>query len=221
MILFRLLFLLPLLTGCLFPPSSRNDTVVQQGLTMDEVHSELDYVKYEQSNVSAELSMFEGRLGTQEELLSASRRELADAQVRNQERLLRDLTDFSDRLSVIESGHTTIIDSLRDLKTHANDVGASLGQAKQRMNSVEKSLDSQQETVRNLEGALRALMALVDSSEAAPEGLSQGAQVYKVKSGDTLERIARREGTTVQALKHENNISDDLIRVNQTLHIPK
>jgi len=45
-------------------------------------------------------------------------------------------------------------------------------------------------------------------------------QTYKVKSGDTLTRIATRFGTTVKALRALNGLKTDNIRVGQTLKIP-
>lgn len=45
--------------------------------------------------------------------------------------------------------------------------------------------------------------------------------VYAVKKGDTLGAIARRNGTTVGALKAANGIRGDIIQVNQKLKVPK
>ena len=44
---------------------------------------------------------------------------------------------------------------------------------------------------------------------------------YKVKKGDTLGAIAIRYGTTVKAIKRANGLKSDLIRINQTLSIPR
>lgn len=44
---------------------------------------------------------------------------------------------------------------------------------------------------------------------------------YTVKSGDSLERIARRNGTTVKALQRANGIKGSAIRPGQKLTIPK
>ena len=57
--------------------------------------------------------------------------------------------------------------------------------------------------------------AAVDST-----GASAGGEVYVVKSGDTLTRIARHYGTTVKAIESENNLSATRIIVGQKLKIP-
>jgi hypothetical protein len=48
----------------------------------------------------------------------------------------------------------------------------------------------------------------------------ENAQTYTVQSGDTLNEIANRFGTTVSALKDANNLTSDMIRVGQVLSIP-
>jgi len=44
---------------------------------------------------------------------------------------------------------------------------------------------------------------------------------YKVKSGDTLSKIASKYGVTVKDLKRNNNLNSDLIYVNQKLSVKK
>lgn len=46
------------------------------------------------------------------------------------------------------------------------------------------------------------------------------AQSYRVQKGDTLYSIARRHGTTVEALRILNSLSSDLIKVGQVLRLP-
>jgi rare lipoprotein A len=46
------------------------------------------------------------------------------------------------------------------------------------------------------------------------------AQSYRVQKGDTLYSIARRHGTTVEALRALNGLSSDLIKVGQVLRLP-
>jgi LysM repeat protein len=45
-------------------------------------------------------------------------------------------------------------------------------------------------------------------------------EVYVVKSGDNLSKIARTHGTTVKALQAENHLATTMIRVGQKLRIP-
>jgi LysM repeat protein len=47
-----------------------------------------------------------------------------------------------------------------------------------------------------------------------------GGETYVVKSGDTLTKIAKTHGTTVKAIRAENNLTTDHIKVGQKLKIP-
>ncbi len=51
-------------------------------------------------------------------------------------------------------------------------------------------------------------------------GVADADNTYAVKSGDTLGSIARRQGTTVAALRAANNLSGDNLRVGQKLVLP-
>jgi LysM repeat protein len=53
-----------------------------------------------------------------------------------------------------------------------------------------------------------------------PAPVAGGDNVYIVKSGDTLWRIARAHGTTVSALRSANNLITDRLKVDQKLIIP-
>jgi nucleoid-associated protein YgaU len=59
------------------------------------------------------------------------------------------------------------------------------------------------------------------SSEAATPVASQAGTVYVVKSGDTLSRIAKTHGTTIQAIEAANGLTDDRILVGARLKIPE
>ena len=50
--------------------------------------------------------------------------------------------------------------------------------------------------------------------------IDTGSQVYVVKSGDTLTKIAKAHGTTVKAIQAENNLTTTRITVGKKLKIP-
>lgn len=49
---------------------------------------------------------------------------------------------------------------------------------------------------------------------------TDGEKTYTVKSGDTLTRIAKSQGSTVKLIKSENNLTTNKIKVGQKLKIP-
>jgi LysM repeat protein len=59
------------------------------------------------------------------------------------------------------------------------------------------------------------------STEPVSTDMSAGGETYKVKSGDTLTKIAKQYGTTVKAIETENNLTTTRILVGQKLKIPE
>jgi LysM repeat protein len=51
-------------------------------------------------------------------------------------------------------------------------------------------------------------------------GSGVAGETYTVKSGDSLTKIAKAHGTTVKAIRAENNLTTDHIKVGQKLKIP-
>ncbi|HEY1790700.1 MAG TPA: LysM peptidoglycan-binding domain-containing protein [Verrucomicrobiae bacterium] len=58
------------------------------------------------------------------------------------------------------------------------------------------------------------------AGETANGLASNGDEIYVVKSGDVLFKIAHRYGVTVKAIEQENNLSTTKIKVGQKLEIP-
>jgi LysM repeat protein len=60
--------------------------------------------------------------------------------------------------------------------------------------------------------------AAVTPDATAPT--ASGEEIYKVKSGDTLTKIAKQYGLSVKAIESENSLSTTKIKVGQKLKIP-
>jgi putative chitinase len=58
------------------------------------------------------------------------------------------------------------------------------------------------------------------AATSAPAPAAGSQLIYKVKSGDTLSKIATEHKTTVKALRNANNLKTDNIKVGQPLKIP-
>ena len=70
-------------------------------------------------------------------------------------------------------------------------------------------------------GAELATTSAVSAPKHASAKASTSSGRYVVKSGDTLNRIARAHGTTVKAIKMANGLTGDHIVVGHSLKIPE
>jgi LysM repeat protein len=70
-------------------------------------------------------------------------------------------------------------------------------------------------------GAKSATKSVVSAPTHASPKVSTTSGRYVVKPGDTLNRIARAHGTTVQAIKTANGLTSDRIAVGRALKMPE
>lgn len=60
----------------------------------------------------------------------------------------------------------------------------------------------------------------ISSSQSEPLNLDEAMTTYTVRQGDTLSKIAQRNGIKVAAIKSLNHLNSDTIRVGQKLFLP-
>jgi len=106
-----------------------------------------------------------------------------------------------------------VVKDLALLKNHINDNVAAVNALQQSLKAHEELARQQTKQIQELEKALRSLARLQQ-----PQG--REVSTYCVKSGDSLDRIAKENGTTVQALKEVNGLTNNTIRPGQELKLP-
>ena len=107
------------------------------------------------------------------------------------------------------------VEEVKHLSAHAGDVTIALNQCKSRIEELEKEILSQN---RRLE----ALMKLKGNIETLTRSLkTEGGTIYKVRSGDSLEKIAKMHKTDVAKIKQLNGLERDTIHVDQEIKIPQ
>jgi cell wall-associated NlpC family hydrolase len=65
-----------------------------------------------------------------------------------------------------------------------------------------------------------SFIALTTSAAIPTAAAQESPAVYVVAAGDTLSKIAREHGTTVQALMQMNNLTSDRLAIGQKLNLP-
>ncbi len=198
----------------------------RQNNVMEELHNTIDDIKYETANHEAEIRMFEEKLNNQEIALDSLWKQLNDTNHSSSEKLKDNFSNFEMKISNIESSSKNAVTDLQQLKTHANDTAAVMATYKQKIAALEKIVDVQNQNIDHLQQALKAMMEALQIKDVAVDMENPyhmiGAE-YQVKAGDSLEKIARRNHTTVHKLKELNHLNDknDLIIVGQKLRLPE
>ena len=166
---------------------------------VNEVREEVSDLKHSLRSVQVSLQILEEQLQNQD---------LSLASIKNQLHLKNPKYEMvGDQLSVlekkifqIEKTQEKIVSDLRTLNTTSQ-------QALQKAHEVDQNL----EEVTKLKTTLNSLSKAMQPSSP---------KKYKVRQGETLEKIARDYHTTVSALKKHNHLQHDRIFIGQELEIP-
>ncbi len=211
----RLLALLLLLAvpSCTPLKSSPNDEKHQLELTLHEVRTNLDDVRHDINCFQSELQILDGRIKYYENTLATLKQHDLEKQQTRIEQLGAQIQSLEKKWLSMEKNQGRDSEELGSLSTHANETTAALAQFKDRINELEQELHTQNRKVDEV-------AKFKGNIEALTKGVMGEFKVYRVRPGDSLERIARAHKTSVDKIKKYNNLGQDLIVVGQELKIP-
>jgi LysM repeat protein len=197
-------------------------TVVRQ------VKTSLSDVKNELNNHEIEIRTFEERLTTQEQMMDDLHQQMKDELASQSESArvgsiaVQGKIEALDRsLKSADGVSKGMMTDLRQLKDQSDDFVKILAQYKLKLIDLEKLVEAQNHQMENFETALNTVIEVLKGKDAGKVAGAKGeAQTYKVQSGDSLEKIARKHGISVQALRQANELTSDRIIIGQTLKIP-
>lgn len=199
--------------GCSPLRSSPNDEKHQLELTLHEVQTNLDDLKHGMSCYQTELQILEGRIKYYENALASLKQNELEKQQGRLDKVSEQLLQFEKKWAVFEKKHQEGSAELQTLSTHAHETTAALTQFKNRIGEIEGEIFSQNhkfDEVAKLKGSI----------DQIAKGFSTEHKVYRVRPGDSLEKIARFHKTTVEKIKKLNDLEQDLIVAGQQLKIP-
>ncbi len=209
-----------LIAGSLEGARNRFSYEEDQSVVTREILDSITDLRHEINNHETEIRIFEEKFKSQEEIIDSLRQLLADS-LKNFKEILRAQTNTID--SKFSQNENAAKGLTNDLKTHATDVTGILGDYKQRIADLEKALELQNRNLENMQAAMKSLTELLQTKEAEPiaENALNAGKIHRVKAGDSLEKIARLNNTTIKKLKELNNLSGDQIIVGQKLQLPE
>lgn len=213
-----LLFLLLPFSACSPLKSSAREEKHQVELTLHEVQTNLDDLRHDVHCFQTEMQILDGKLKHHENALSGLKQGYLEKQEARMDELYQLLHECQKKLSFFETAHQNGFKDIKQLSTHANDTSLALIQYKERISELEKQLLLQNrkfEEIVKLHSTLEGLIASLQKEEFVPQ-----LKVYKVKAGDSLEKIAKTQKITVDYLKKLNSLEQDKIVVGQELKIP-
>lgn len=198
----------------------------QTSVAMQEMRDTIESFRHEISNQETEVRIFDEKLKNLDTIIESLRDQLNESNKSYKDQLKGNATSLESKILALEALTKSLVSDLKQFKTHANDSAAALGQYKQKITDLEKVIEQQNQNIDHLQAAMRALSdalmvkdTLSTKSTADKGDLPPGK--YRVKNGDTLEKIARAHQTTVQVLKELNGMSSDKIVVGKVINVPE
>ncbi len=189
----------------------------QTAITMREMRTALDNLRHEISNHETEIKTYDEKLHNLETIIDSLRQQSTEVSQIQKEALKDSSANLEMKINSLETITKGLVADLRQFKNHANETAAALTQYKQKLAELEKILEIQNQNLDNFQTALKSLTDVLQVKSSLS---SFSDKIYKVAPGDSLEKIARRHQTTVQAIKELNGLSNNKIIVGQTLKIP-
>jgi LysM repeat protein len=179
-----------------------------------EILDTLDSLRHEVNNHEAEIRMFEEKFNNQEDILDSLRKQIAATS--------HSIKGQSVNVEAKLAGHEGLAQTLSsDLKSFAKESNQALIEYKSRLTEIEKAIETQNRNIENLQAAMKTLLEALQIKEA-PSTPQETGKFYQVKAGDSLEKIARQNQTSIKKLKELNNLpSDHKIIIGKKLKLPE
>jgi LysM repeat protein len=192
----KIFFPLILLTifGC--SPLKPSPQEARLELMLRELQTNLDDLRHGSNCFQTELQILDSRIKTYEHALAFFKQQDLDKWQEKISQIATQLQALEKRVSSLSHSQESEGEELQRLRIHANETSCALTQFKNRIVELELALQTKNRAVRD------------------------GLVHYKVRSGDTLDKIARLYKTTSDLIKQVNHLEQDLIVVGQELQIP-
>lgn len=198
----------------------------QQSVALREIRDSLETVKHSVNNQETEIRTFEEKLANLDTIIESVRDQINDSSQSHKDQLKGSSAALDTKLAAIDTTVKGILTDLKQFQSYTSESTTTLAQYKKKITDLEKTIELQNQSIDDMQAAIKALMDALQVKSAAmkpvPTITATGSEiVYKVKKGDSLEKIAKAHGTTVKAIKDVNNLANDKIFVGKNLKIPQ
>jgi LysM repeat protein len=193
--------------------TSPHDDKHQWELKLHEVQTNMEDLRHDTNCFQTELQILEGRIKYNENAIATLKQQDIEKQQAKIDQILRDLSLLEKKWSTHEKATAGGKSELQQLSSYANETSVSLAQFKDRIQELEQEILSQNKRFEELAKVKGSIDSLAKS-------LKGSHKLYKVKPGDTLDKIAQAHHTKVEKIKKMNDLEKDLIVVGQELKIP-
>jgi LysM repeat protein len=186
---------------------------VQIELTIHEVKTSIDDLRHDMHCVQAQLQIIDDKVKEQENnLTTVKQQQVGNAQAKV-DVLMKQIAMLENKLASLEKKHAATLAAIEEFSNKAN---MALSQHKDQLNDMQKILSEQNKKFEGISNLRTTLTSVAKNLKID----SDIYVTYKVKSGDSLDKIARSNKVSIDEIKKINHMDNDLIVVGQNLKLP-
>ncbi len=182
-----------------------------------ELQRSVQNMSYSISNQDAELAHLKQKIVNQESTLDSMHAEVSALIKAAKESQKSTGAQVDTKLKSMEKNIDKLVSDLKQFKKHANESADSFAEIQKKLAHQQEISSLQAQQIKELESALRNIASALQTKTGVEKSASGE---YRVKAGDSLEKIAKEHGTTIEAIRRENSLTKDTIYPGQKLHIP-
>lgn len=217
------LFLVILLCGCASDFAAMQGKKEYHDLAVEELRIEVADIKHTLSTQQMEISLLEEKIREKDNVIHTLSKEASGKKPLKFEQILEEFLSLERKVGQIERIQEKMTSDLRQLNVHANQATTALGQHREKMYELEKDLHTSTQKIEELaklKNTLNSISKAMQNKSSSSSSTSTGSTTYRVKTGDTLGKIAMEHRISVETLKKYNDLENDRIFVGKELKIP-
>jgi LysM repeat protein len=197
-----------------FPVIARPQSGYYTDAALDELRIEIDDLQHAIKSTQVELGLLDERIKKQDTSFSTIKGNNAHKESSSLSVLTAQVNSLEKKVSSLEKTLEKAVVDLRTISTSASQALNKIQSLEQDLSSHEKRLDE----VTKLKGTLTTISKAI--GQKSVNDVPSSTKTYRVKAGDSLEKIARNHHISVDVLRKVNTLANDKIVIGQELRLP-
>ncbi|MDN3507964.1 MAG: LysM peptidoglycan-binding domain-containing protein [Simkaniaceae bacterium] len=186
-------------------------------MSLHKVRTDIEEIKHDCNTAEIELHILEGKVIDQESSIATVKDQVIEAQKSKIENLEEKITAIEKRFTTTDRKNDELKQDLRKLAKHANETTTAFAQYKDKISELENELHNQDKKFQEIHQIKESIELLVKELDKQN---GDALKTYVIVDGDSIEKIARRFGTTAESIKKINQLETDLIKAGDQIYVP-
>ena len=210
-IMFPLVFVL---TGCSLTSTPKEERHKIE-MSLHKVRTDIEEIKHDCNTAEIELHILEGKVIDQEAAISSVKDKVIESQKSKIDSLEEKIATLEKRLATSDKKNDELKQDMRKLAKHANETTSAFAQYKEKISELESEIHGQEkkfQEISQIKESIALLAKEIDQKKPTTK--------YVIVDGDSIEKIARKFGTSADTIRKMNRLESDLIRVGEEIVVP-